>query len=210
MPVIYTKIATDAYAVREFIAGNVHDIAKKRTITAALVLTRKDYGWQALTASSQQDVTLPDATTLNDAYESLDPSMGGWDITIHNQGVANLDVKDSVGTHVQTVVPGNACTFKLVSATTAAGEWYVCCCRSSTFVKEFAVVDFTGPTNEQYTYTLLASEHQKGIIPASFYVELLSGQRIYPDITRNPLTGDITLGVSDDPDGRFAGRLIVA
>lgn len=82
----------------------------------------------------------------------------------------------------------------------------------SKYVKVFnATSDWTGPAGGFYTLSLLAATHGMGTNPFVDLKELDGSEYVSAGVEVNvdTTTGDILLAVSDSPDSRFAGRLIV-
>jgi hypothetical protein len=71
--------------------------------------------------------------------------------------------------------------------------------------------DWIGPINGYYSITYLSSAHNKGIYPNYLIEELISPSfyGVIPDSVITSDLGDITFYVTESPDGRFSGRIIV-
>jgi hypothetical protein len=76
----------------------------------------------------------------------------------------------------------------------------------------FTVANWAGPNSGYYTYTKLAATHGKGTTPiVQIWEDLGGGQFSIVDVPFSINTsGDVLLQVSDNPDLRFNGLIIVA
>ncbi len=83
------------------------------TLTGSYYLTALSAAWQCLSASSSQQVYLPDATTL--------PK--GWAVAICNQGSNSLDILNNNGTLIKTISAGSAFEFRCSGNDNASGTW---------------------------------------------------------------------------------------
>jgi len=79
------------------------------------------------------------------------------------------------------------------------------------FVHTFVIADFTGPSGGSYSLTLPASTHGKGLNPIVQVMELVGPdyESVILAFKINP-SGDVTIYVTDVPDLRFDGKIIVS
>ena len=80
------------------------------------------------------------------------------------------------------------------------------------YLQTFVSGDWVGPVDGFYSLTILASIHNKGINPVIQVFELngTDYEEIDLSITVHSITGDITLGVTETPDSRFNGKIIIS
>jgi len=194
---------------RVFGAQRANVAFNQETITASKTLAKECEYYQSLSASEAQDVILPDATTL--------PL--GWGVCVIANGTGTLSVKASGGTLIHTVATGSVYEFVVRTNGDAAGVWFsdmknpLDSITFSKYVKTFnATTDWGTASGGQYTMAIAESVHNMGATP--FYqLEELSGSDYIKVIGEEEkvasATGDITIRVSDNPDGRFAGRCVV-
>jgi hypothetical protein len=189
-----------------------HDSAlNAETITAQKSLARHDAQWQRLSAASGQDCVLPDATTLPP----------GWRVVVDASGAATVTVKTYHATTpvtLQAVLSGRAYEFTCTNISSAAGGWHVNFLESADQIPSDrysttfnATTDWGSASGGYYTITVLASAHGRGTQPVPNLFELIGSDYIHVDADQvkvNGTTGDISIRVSQTPDGRFFGRLV--
>lgn len=79
------------------------------------------------------------------------------------------------------------------------------------FVDTFLIADWTGPSGGLYSYSLTAVTHGKGTDPIVQVYELNgSDYEIANVFFKVNSSGDITIQVSDTPDLRFDGKIVVS
>jgi len=176
------------------------------TITATEVLTVDSHYRQRLTAAAAQDVTLPDATTLQnaDAFEI-------------EAITSALTVKDDGGTTIKVIQPGRTYKFTLTENGSADGTWHVNyleqadIAASARHVETFdATTDWGVAAGGIYTQTILQATHLRGVAPQ---VDLFEGSG--PDFievgaeVKVKANGDIEITVPETPNCRFAGRAVI-
>ena len=177
------------------------------TITAPETLTRHSAYWQSISAETEQNVTMPDATTLPN----------GWAIVIHASGTAGLNVRDAAGNLLKFVEPGNAYEFTLLNNTTLEGTWYIDSLGIVGNVPAFRYVRTHNATTDwtlvedYYTITITASTHGMGTDPVVQYYETIGTDdiEVTPDRSLVNENGDITFRVPAEPDLRYAGKVVV-
>jgi hypothetical protein len=79
------------------------------------------------------------------------------------------------------------------------------------YVKTFVIADFVGPSAGSYTFTVLSSTHGKGLNPIVQVLEQVGLE--YESVIlayKINASGDVTIFVSDVPDLRFDGKLILS
>lgn len=211
---IYTKNYYNEATYGDLFGWAVSPVSHNRgAIAATLTLTNKDAGWQIVSPTTPQDIVLPDATTLNDAFETQanQVDLAGRIFGIHNAGTAVATVKDGAGNVLKTVDPSTACKFVLEDAQTVAGVWFAYCLVSGVppYIATYATTDFVlvgTPPNTQYEFAIPESTHGQGL-DCEVFVEDTNGDRVEPLINIDRTTGDVTLIVNDTPDGRYNGRI---
>ena len=184
----------------------------KETITGQRAVTINDFFWLQIINATTQDVVLPDATTLGE----------GWSIVVMADSTsgASVNVKSYHAVTpvlVKNVLVGRAYQFTLLNKSAAAGVWHIDFLEEADllpaerFVATFnATSDWTGPSNGYYTRTVTAVTHTMGASPTA---RVRSGAGPYTDVDPDQLSvavnGDITIQVTQTPDLRFAGQMIV-
>jgi hypothetical protein len=179
-----------------------------KDLSSAETLTPNSAYWQKFTLTGAQDVNLPDATELNNA----------WEVVIYNADTTDtLSIKNDSGDTVQTVAAGKAYKLTLQNNSTASGDWYVHILSSTELLAADrysatfnATTDWTDGGTE-YTRTILASTHGKGTTPTYIFEELNGSD--FELVMLNGVSvnssGDIEFSVTKTPDARFSGRIIV-
>ena len=179
------------------------------TITGAKTLVKNSARYQNLSAASGQDVIMPDATTI--------PL--GWTVYILSAGAATLTVKKSGGSAtIHTILTGKAYEFTLTGNSDAAGTWNVDFKNPMDSIpapKATPTFDATTSwgtaSGGYYSQTFTAASHGIGTTPI-YQVEELSGSdyiKTLCDEEKVNASGDITIRVTESPDGRFAGRIVI-
>ena len=179
-----------------------------KTITTTEQLATNSKKFQVLTASTAQDVVLPDATDLTD----------GWEVTI-KAITSTLTVQtyhSSTPVDLKDITRGRIYTFTLLDNSTAAGDWAINFLEesdkipSARYAATFnATTDWGTASGGKYTYTVTAATHGRGVSP-SVLVEELSGTdyiRVFTDEMKINSTGDVSISVISSPNCRFAGRI---
>lgn len=185
-----------------------------KTITAQEDLNLHSAWLQHLSASSAQDVVLPDATTL----------AKGWIVRVYASGAASLSVKSYHATTpvlVKTIESGRMYEFTCTDNADSAGTWHVNFLEQSDlvvserYIKTFdATSDWGSASGGYYTITITAATHERGTNPVVASIEKESGSdyivvELGTDGLKTLSTGDIEMKVPENPDCRFAGRAIV-
>lgn len=187
----------------------------RETIGGVRVVDKNDYQWLALNSGvSDQDVDLPDATTLPQ----------GWSQVIQNTGASNvLTVKDGAGGTLLVIAFATepAYLFTLLDNSAAAGVWYIqdlsdtnAGVVASKYVATFLNTDFPSPSGGYRILTsgqiagLAAATHGRGPNPS---VQVQSGtgpfDKVLVDDEQVSATGDISLQVTDGAE--FTGRVVL-
>ena len=80
------------------------------------------------------------------------------------------------------------------------------------YSQTFIVGDWSGPVSGYYSLVILAATHGKGLNPVvqTFLLNGSDYEEVETSITVDQLTGNVTLGVVETPDGRFEGKVIIA
>ena len=183
-----------------------------KTISATEIIDSRSVFWQNLSAASAQDIVLPDATTLPN----------GWSRVFKSSGASTLNVKTYHATTpvlLQAILASAVWQFVLTDNATSAGVWERVLLPNTAqqaaarYTEEFNdTTDWGSPLGGFYTRTILAATHQMGQYPdaKAWYNNGLSYEAgTLSDILLDKATGNITLRVSDIPDNRFAGLLMV-
>lgn len=183
------------------------------TLTSQRTVKTNDYDWLRVSNETTQDIVLPNATGL----------VNGWAITIDvlAASTASVNVKSYHATTpvlVKNILAGKTYRFKLMDNSTEAGVWKLEIITESEqseaerYVATFnATTDWGSASGGYYTFGVLASEHLLGS-NNQIYVEEYNGSLYYGGDVVTPIqnaAGDITIKVPEDPDLRFAGRLII-
>jgi len=181
------------------------------TITTSLVLTRHAAYHQLLNATAGNDlVVLPDATELPE----------GWTVEIFNDGNVALRVQDDQNdASFDDIAISGGNRYKLLDNSTAEGIWFVepMEAQGATVATRYtedhdATTDWGSASAGYYTITILASTHGRGTTPKPQFFESDGGtgfDEVAPDKVNIASNGDISFRVPDDPDLRYAGRVIV-
>lgn len=180
-------------------------------ISTSLALTRHAEYFQKLNATSSNDlVVLPDATELPN----------GWEVVILNDGSVDLVVEDNTDTGTYDNIPtGNANRYILLDNGTAGGTWFVepmdasAVTASTRYQATFnATSDWGSASGGYYTITISQATHTRGSHPN---VQLFIGDGgtgfnvVEPDETNVASDGAVSFQVPDDPDLRFAGKIVL-
>jgi hypothetical protein len=186
--------------------------ATTKTITAQENLDLHSSWLQNLSAATIQDVVLPDATTLS----------VGWCVRIYATGAANLDVNTyDATTPISLIVieSGRMYEFTCTDNSDAAGTWHVNFLEQSDLVvserypETFdATSSWGSASGGYYTITILASNHKRGTNPVVGGIFKESGSdyiQIEVDSIKVLANGNIEIKVIENPDGRFAGKILV-
>jgi hypothetical protein len=203
----------DILVLRTVTAGRrVNQGAISKAITGTEQFNLHSAMLQILDASSAQDAVLPDATTLN----------VGWAIEVKAAGTANISVKTYHATTPvlkKTIISGRRYRFVCVDNSDAAGTWDVNYLEESDLViseRYQSTFDATSSwgsaSGGYYTITILASSHERGTTPAIVGVFKESGSdyvQLEPDSKKVLANGDIEIKVIENPDGRFAGKILI-
>ena len=184
----------------------------KETITSLRSITLNDYAWLQIINASTQDVVLPDATTLSN----------GWDIVVMADALSGASVnvkKYDAATPVllKNILVGRAYQMTLVDNSTPAGDWQISFREesdkipSARYVDSFNdTTDWTGPAAGYYTRTVTQVTHTLGTSPLA---KVRSGSGPYvnvePDQLSVGINGDITIQVTQVPDLRFVGQMVI-
>lgn len=172
-------------------------------------LVRHSAYWQSLSAENDQDVNLPDATTLPN----------GWEVVIHATGAADLKVKDDTSADtIGTVESGKASRFTCIDNSDEDGTWYVSSVATSEegaaeryTLTHDATTDWGSAAGGYYTITTTAATHGRGTRPMVQFYETVSTDEIEvsPDSSLFVTSsGDHSFRVTEDPEGRYAGKVI--
>jgi hypothetical protein len=203
----------DLNVKRSIIADRrVNQGLSKETISGVRAVTINDYAWLQIINSSTQDVVLPDATTLSNGFTIV--------VMADAASGASVNVKTYNATTpvlLKNILVGRAYKFTLLDGTTAAGSWQKTLLGEADilpaerYVDTFnATTDWSGPAGGYYTRTITAVTHGMGTSPT---VKVRSGSGPYVDVMTDSLSvaanGDITIQVTQTPDLRFAGQVLI-
>jgi len=191
-------------------ARRVNQGLRSTTITGAEQLEIHSHYWQRLDSASAQDVVLPDATTL--------PL--GWTVVVEaltsNKDVKTYDAITPVSRKV--VTPDRAYEFTLVNNGTAAGEWYVNFLEeadtlaTARYTATFdATTDWGAASGGYYTQTITQATHQRGTSPVLQFFEESGSDFVQVDLDEVKVlaNGDVEFRVPENPDCRFAGKVVM-
>jgi predicted secreted protein len=177
------------------------------TISAPESLLRHSARWQSIDSSTQEDVILPDATTL----------LNGWEIVIHAVN-AQLDVEDDGNNALQSIAQDEAFLFTLLDNSSSDGVWHITALDNAgslpatRFVLTHdATTDWGSPSLGYYTIATAESTHGRGTRPMTQFYETIGSDEVEvtPDESKfATATGDHEFLVPDDPDLRYAGKVI--
>lgn len=179
-------------------------------LSAAKALTANAEQTLKLSASSAQDVILPDATTLDN----------GWEVEIFSTGTANLLVKTYHPTTpvlLQTIAAGEAYRIVLLDNSTATGSYKVIkhstgsASPAARLVQTFnGTTDWGSAVGGYYSITVTAATHGMGVNVRVDVDELVGSdyKESIVEVKTNSTTGDVTITVPDFPDARFGGRAV--
>lgn len=203
------KIKGDLQVCRTINAARrVNQGLEAETISAAKDLGMHSAFWQRLSASSTEDVNLPDATTLSN----------GWQIVVEASGSASLTLKDNSGTSLKTINSNEAYKITLLDNSTASGVWHINYLEdagsiaATRYVSTFdATSDWGTASNGYYNIALAESTHGRGTSPIIQVFEEDGSDffEVYLDEKKILANGDLEMYVIDDPDCRFAGKVVL-
>ena len=201
----------DIAVTRQASAQRVNEALNTETITAQKTLDKYSAGWHALSAASAQDIVLPDAATL----------ANGWTVKIRATGASTLSVKTYHATTpalLQDVAASEAFSFTLIAKGDSAGTWHAAILQATDIspsprhTETFdAATSWGTASGGYYTMTIAAVTHGRGTNPGiqlgrqsgSDYID------VGVDEVKKAANGDISIRVTESPDGRFAGRAVV-
>lgn len=204
------QIKGDLTVKRTLIADRrVDNGLKASVITGAEVLTRHSAYWQSLSAAAPQDCTLPDATTLPN----------GWAVVVYASGAEAITVKDdTTGDTIKAVPAGEAYQFVLLDNSDADGTWHVVklddpgeVVASRYTTTHDATTDWGAAAGGYYTITITAATHGRGTSPNTEFYETDGTDQIavMPDRVLVAANGDVSFRVPEDPDLRYAGKVVI-
>lgn len=185
-----------------------------KTLTSPEQIDKHSAYWQAMSASAEEDVILPDATGLPN----------GWRISVYNDGAATLTVQKYDATtpvDLQPIISGRAYEFTLLDNATAAGAWHINFLEDSEkvvsdrYVKTFnSTSDWGTASGGYYSITIAAATHERGTQPGVAGIFEVSGSDfIEVQLGTGGLIvasdGAVTLKVPEIPDCRFAGKIML-
>jgi len=180
-------------------------------LDAERILDLHSHKWQRLTTDDlgEQTVTLPDATTLSE----------GWMVIIQNFGSTDsLNVKDDQAGALKTVAVGKAYSFTCVDNSDAAGEWYVNFLEddlslvATRYTSTFdAGASWGAAAGGYYTITVTNASHSRGADPIVQIFETSGGNDLIVDVDQLSInaSGDAAFRTTEDPDLRFAGKIVL-
>ena len=194
------------------VLSNLRQGLNIETLTAQKDLSQWSEHWHKVTASSAQDIILPDATTI--------PSGETARFVVQvDAGSSTINVKTyhaTVPVLLRAVQAGRAYEFTLVSNTTAAGLWHVNLLEeadslaSERYQHTFnATTDWGTASGGLYSIAVPASTHGRGTNP-EYSVERDDGSNYLPVKVKSEIdkaSGDVTIYVPEHPDLRFAGQI---
>lgn len=191
------------------VARRANQGLRNETITGAEQLEIHSHYWQRLDSVAAQDVILPDATTL--------PL--GWSIVVEaltsNKLVKTFD--DTTPVLLKTVTPDRAYEITLVDNGTQAGEWYLNFLEeadtlaTARFTATFnATTDWGAASGGFYTQTITQATHTRGTSPSVQFFEVSGSDFVKVDLDEIKVlaNGDVQFRVPEDPDCRFAGKVV--
>ncbi|MCP4695763.1 MAG: hypothetical protein GY862_02775 [Gammaproteobacteria bacterium] len=204
-------IKGDFDVTRAISAYRQNEALHAETITAQINLGKYAAAWQALSAAAAQDVVLPDATSLPN----------GWTIKIIASGAATVTVKTFHATtpvELQSIASAEAFSFTLIDNSSDAGVWHVAVMQASDstpsprYTATFNTTTNWGTASGgYYTMTIAAASHGRGTNPG-IQLGRESGTDFIDfgvDEIKKAANGDISIRVTETPDGRCAGRAVV-
>lgn len=189
----------------------VNQGAAAATLTGTRSLTLRSKFLQVLSAASAQDVVLPDMTS----------AAAGWAVRVKNNGAGTLTVKTYHATTpvtLQAVAAGETFEFQCHTAGTAAGTWIVgkfidtdteasprCVATGD------ATTSWGTAAGGYYTITVTAATHGRGVSPTAQLFRSSGTDYLHeaPDEMKINSSGDVIFRVTEDPDERFAWKLVV-
>ena len=184
------------------------------TLTTSRNIDAHDFQYLRLSCASNQDVILPNASTLT----------AGWNRTIDvasdSVGSILLKTYDAVTpVLLKTLASGKSVKVTLISGATDAGTWKVeVISETETSAAERYVSGFTATTEwgtaagGYYTITVTAATHGIGSNPVVSVQQLTGSDYLIvdSDLTKIFANGNISIRVPETPDLRFAGRLVIS
>lgn len=204
-------------ATSQVSANRVNEGLNTETLTATKDLTALDAGVQVFDCATAQDVVLPDCTGTGNGE-----LYGAWSVIVHvaDSSTESVDVKTYDATTpalLKTVEPGETYQFINIGKSTAAGSWKVVLLEVPTqdpalryaFTHD-ATTSWTDNTTD-YSFSINSATH--GINESDFVIATYSGATS-PFVKVEPYVeytdaGVVTVKVSNSPDGRYAGRVII-
>lgn len=204
------KIQGDLEVARTLSARRANLGMEARTITAQESLAAHDPQWVRLSAAAAQDAVLPDATSLPN----------GWSIVLEANGASTVTAKTyhaSTPVLLQAISAGDAWALTLLDNGTAAGTWHANKLESTSTAARYsetfdATTDWGTAASGYYAVSVDAATHGVSSHPSvklyeadgSDYVEVL------PDRTKILANNNVEIRVTETPDARFAGKLVIS
>ena len=190
----------------------VNQGVSRETLVALRNVTINDFSWLQIINASTQDIVLPDATTLSNGWNQvvMADSISGASVNVKTYHAVTPVLK-------KNILVGRAYRFTLVDNGTSAGVWHVDFLEeadmlpTSRYVDTYnATTDWSGPSAGYYTRTVTATTHGMGTSP-TIAVRMGSAPytRVLPDSLSVAVNGDLTISVTQIPDLRFAGQMVI-
>jgi len=197
------------------VGTRVNEPVKTQTISSDLQLTADSVKVQRIDASVAVSVILPDATSLPE----------GWAVEIEVIGSATVTIKTYHATTpvtLRTAITGQSYYLRLGdnnSGADAAGDWFVNLLEeadkmaSERFVLTHnATTDWGTASGGRYSISVPAATHGRGthVAVAGFYMDSGSDVvEVIPDEVVIDSSGNVTFYVTEQPEGRYAGKAIL-
>jgi len=180
-------------------------------LDAALDLGIHCEKWQRIETDDlgAQNVDLPDATTISE----------GWQVVIENFGGTDaLNVRDGADGALKTIATGKAYLFTCLDNGAAAGTWHVNFLEddltlvATRYASTFdAGASWGAAAGGYYTITITQATHTRGVDPMIQIYETSAGDDFLVEVDQLKVSaaGDAAFRVTEDPDLRFAGKIIL-
>lgn len=184
----------------------------REVLTTTKTITINEFAWLQVSNASTQDIVLPNATTLDNGWELV--------IGVDEASVASTNIKTFhaiTPVLLKNVLAGRAYRISLIDNSAFEGVWLVDYLEEADKVVAFryvdsfnATTDWSGPSGGYYTRTVTKATHSMSANPK---VDVREGTdpytKVEPDEISIASSGDITIRVTQIPDLRFAGQMLI-
>jgi hypothetical protein len=204
------QIKGDLDVARTLNARRANAGLENRVIAAPENVAIHDPSWLGLSATSVQDAVLPDATTLPN----------GWEVTLTANGAANIAVKSYHATTpvlLQTISVADVWTLTLTDNSAAAGVWHLNKLEANSTPARYTegfnnTTDWGAAVGGYYSITVTQAIHGIASNPQVELWETSGADKVFvlADEVKVLANGDVVFRVTESPEMRFAGNVVIS